>query len=80
MGIVSVSIIVPIFNVEKYLAECLDSLVKQTMDDIEIIMVNDGSTDGSLKKCKKITDKRIHIYSKENGGVSTARKHSHSTS
>ena len=42
-----VSIIVPVYNTEKYLSKCLDSLVKQTLDDIEIILVNDGSTDHS---------------------------------
>lgn len=75
MGIVSVSIIVPIFNVEKYLAECLDSLVKQTMDDIEIIMVNDGSTDDSGEIAKSYVDlnENFILINRENGGLSAAR-------
>lgn len=70
-----ISIIVPIFNVEKYLSRCLDSLLNQTFKDIEIILVNDGSTDSSLSICKKYAeeDNRIHIINKENGGVSSAR-------
>ena len=70
-----VSIIVPVFNVEKYLTKCLESLVSQTFSDIEIILVNDGSTDDSKKICEKFAskDKRIIIINKENGGVSSAR-------
>lgn len=75
MGIVSVSIIVPIFNVEKYLAECLDSLVKQTMDDIEIIMVNDGSIDDSEEIAKSYVDlnENFCLINRENSGLSAAR-------
>ena len=47
-----VSILVPIYNVEKYLRECLDSLINQTLKDIEIICINDGSTDSSPQFCK----------------------------
>ena len=65
-----VSIIVPVFNVEKYLRECLDSLINQTLDDIEIICVNDGSTDNSIEilqeYCAK--DSRIKVINKENSG------------
>ena len=71
-----VSVIVPVYNVEKYLPTCLDSLVQQTLKEIEIIVVNDGSTDNSLsimqQYAKKYPDK-IKIYSKENGGLSDAR-------
>lgn len=65
-----VSIIVPIYNVEQYLAECLDSLVNQTLKDIEIICVNDGSTDNSEQIAKDFArkDKRIKIISKQNSG------------
>ncbi|OTQ72989.1 glycosyltransferase [Gilliamella sp. N-G2] len=69
------SIIVSVYNTEKYLIKCLDSLINQTFKNIEIICVNDGSTDGSLKileKYQKI-DNRIKIISKINGGVSSAR-------
>lgn len=70
-----ISIIVPIYNCEKYLEQCIGSLVKQTYSDIEIILVNDGSTDSSLSICKKYseTDDRIQVINKKNGGVSSAR-------
>ena len=70
-----VSIIVPVYNVEKYLSFCLDSLVNQTFKDIEIICVNDGSTDNSAEVLEHYAgfDKRIKIINKENGGLSSAR-------
>lgn len=70
-----VSIIVPVYNVEKYLARCLDSITSQTFPDIEIVCINDGSTDRSadiLKHYAKF-DKRIAIITKPNGGLSSAR-------
>ena len=73
-----VSVIVPIYNVEKYLPKCLDSLVNQTLEDIEIILVNDGSLDNSGKIAneysKKHKDKIIYLE-KENGGLSDARNY-----
>ena len=48
-----ISVIVPVYNVENYLSKCLDSLLKQTFDDFEIILINDGSTDNSLNKTNK---------------------------
>lgn len=70
-----VSIIVPIYNVESYLSRCLDSLLSQSLREIEIIAVNDGSSDNSLEMLKEYAknDKRIVIIDKENGGVSSAR-------
>lgn len=70
-----VSIIVPVYNVEKYLRDCLESLINQTLTDIEIICVNDGSTDNSLAILEeyKLKDDRIKIFSQENKGVSVAR-------
>lgn len=70
-----VSIIVPIYNVEKYLDECIVSLVHQTYKNIEIILVNDGSPDKSDEICAKWAerDERIKIIQKENGGLSDAR-------
>ncbi len=70
-----ISIIVPVYNTEKYLTTCLDSLINQTLKDIEIICVNDGSTDDSLKILKEYArkDSRIKILSKENEGLSAAR-------
>lgn len=71
-----ISIIVPVYNVEEYLEECLESLVNQNYSDYEIIAVNDGSTDNSLKILKKYEKKHkklIKVYDKENGGLSSAR-------
>ena len=70
-----VSVIIPVYNVEKYLKECLDSIVNQTLKDIEIICVNDGSTDNSLKIIKDFAqiDNRIVIINQQNFGVSSAR-------
>lgn len=72
---VEVSIIVPVYNVERYLAMCLDSLINQTFKDIEILCVNDGSTDNSLSILMHYSrlDSRIKIINKENGGLSSAR-------
>ena len=70
-----VSIIVPVYNVESYLSMCLDSLTSQSFEDIEIICVNDGSTDKSLDILKHYSkyDSRVKIVNKENGGLSSAR-------
>lgn len=70
-----VSIIIPVYNVEKYLEECLDSIISQTLQDIEIICINDGSTDNSLTILQKYAQKdfRITIIDKQNEGVSAAR-------
>jgi len=72
---VKVSIIVPIYNVDKYLGKCLESLINQTLKNIEIICVDDGSVDNSLKILEKYAqqDKRIKVISKSNSGVSDAR-------
>ncbi len=70
-----VSIIVPVYNVEPYLRRCLDSLCNQTYQNLEIICVNDGSTDNSLSILREYesTDGRIRVVDKPNGGVSSAR-------
>lgn len=70
-----VSIIVPIYNTEKYLKKCIDSILVQTYDNLEVILVNDGSSDDSLNICKKYEsfDSRIRIIDKKNGGLSSAR-------
>ncbi len=69
------SIVVPVYNVEKYLVRCLDSLLGQTYKNIEIILVDDGSTDSSSLICDKYKeqDNRISVIHKENGGLSDAR-------
>lgn len=70
-----VSIIVPIFNAESYLKECLDSILNQSESDIEVICINDGSTDNSFKILQTYVkhDNRIKVISQENKGVSYAR-------
>ena len=70
-----ISIVVPVYNVEKYLAECLDSILAQTLDDIEIICVNDGSVDCSVDLLRAFAerDNRINIVDRPNGGPSAAR-------
>ena len=72
-----ISIIVPVYNTGKYLKECLDSLLAQTYSDIEIIIVDDGSTDDSYLVCKEYEkkDHRIKTYHKENSGVSATRNY-----
>ncbi|EHB6492001.1 glycosyltransferase family 2 protein, partial [Enterococcus faecalis] len=70
-----VSVVIPVYNVEKYVEKCLDSVINQTYQNLEIIIVNDGSTDNSLSVCqkKKLSDSRIKLINKENGGLSSAR-------
>ncbi len=72
---VKISIVVPVYNVEKYLKRCLDSLVNQTLKDIEIICVNDGSKDNSLNILEEYAkkDNRIVILNQKNAGLSAAR-------
>lgn len=67
-----VSVIVPVYNVEKYIKKCLNSLVNQTLDEVEIVVVNDGSPDNSQKIIDEYTKKykNIKSYVKENGGLS----------
>jgi len=70
-----ISIIVPVYNVENYLEECLDSIKNQTYTDIEVILVNDGSTDNSQAICERYCqqDPRFHLINQENQGQSVAR-------
>ena len=75
---IKISVIVPVYNVEKYLDKCLDSLVKQTLKEIEIIVVNDGTKDNSqeiVDKYVKKYPKKVKSYIKENGGLSSARNY-----
>ena len=69
------SIIVPVYNVENYLEECLDSILIQTFDDYEVIIINDGSTDNSLHLCYQYEKKseKIKVYTQENQGLAAAR-------
>jgi len=70
-----VSVIIPVYNVENYLRKSLDCIINQSLKDIEIICINDGSTDNSLKILEEYAqkDNRIIVIDKENGGVATAR-------
>lgn len=74
MSEIKVSVIIPVYNVEKYIEQCIESVVNQTLEDIEIIIVNDGTKDNSMKKIEKyLLDSRIRVINKENGGLSSAR-------
>lgn len=70
-----ISVIIPVYNVEKYLCQCLDSVINQTYKNLEIILVDDGSTDDSGKICNEYAkrDRRIIVVHKNNGGLSDAR-------
>ena len=70
-----ISVVVPAYNSEKYIEECLDSLLKQTLSDIEIICINDGSTDNTAQILEKYSDihKNIKVYHRENSGLSVSR-------
>ena len=72
-----ISIIVPVYNSQQYLRQCLESLLNQTYKNLQIICIDDGSTDDSLSilNSYKKKDKRIYIYSKKNEGVSQARNY-----
>ena len=70
-----ISVIVPVYNVEKYLRKCIESILNQTFREFELILVDDGSTDSSGKICDEyaLKDSRIKVIHKENGGASSAR-------
>lgn len=70
-----ISIIIPVYNVEKYLKKCINSIIRQSYNNIEIILIDDGSTDNSGKICDEyaLKDNRINVIHKENGGLSSAR-------
>ena len=72
-----VSVVVPVYNVEKYVEKCLKSLMGQSYGALEIIVVDDGSTDGSGAICDEMAagDKRVRVFHKKNGGLSSARNY-----
>lgn len=72
---IKVSVVIPVYNVEKYIRQCLDSVINQTLKDIEIICINDGSKDNTLKILEEYSqkDSRIVLIDKENEGLSAAR-------
>ena len=69
------SIIIPVYNVEKYFRRCLDSVMSQSFRDYELLLVDDGSSDSSGAICDEyaVRDERIRVFHKTNGGVSSAR-------
>ena len=71
----TVTVVIPIYNVEKYLARCVDSIVNQTYKNLEIILVDDGSPDRCSQMCDDYAEKdsRIKVVHKKNGGLSDAR-------
>jgi glycosyltransferase involved in cell wall biosynthesis len=71
----TISVIVPVYNVEQYLCKCLDSILNQTFTDFELLLIDDGSPDKSGQICDEYAqkDSRIRVFHKENGGVSSAR-------
>jgi glycosyltransferase involved in cell wall biosynthesis len=73
---VKVSVIVPVYGVEKYIKKCISSIINQTFSDFEIIVVDDGTKDNSIKIIKdNFHDDRIKIFHKENGGLASARNY-----
>ena len=68
-----ISIIINVYNGEKYIKKCLDSVINQTYKNLEILIINDGSTDKTLEICKKYKDERIKIITTENQGLSFSR-------
>ena len=70
-----ISIIVPVYNVENYIRQCIESILQQTYEDFELLLIDDGSADLSGSICKEYEqqDKRIRYIWKKNGGVSSAR-------
>ena len=69
-----ISVIIPVYNVEEYIEQCVESVVNQTLKEIEIIIVNDGTQDNSMKKIERfLLDDRIIVINKENRGISSAR-------
>ena len=77
-----ISVIVPVYNVKKYLKKCVDSIINQQYTNLEIILVDDGSTDGSSMLCDNLKkeDERIKVFHKQNGGLSSARNYGFSKS
>ena len=70
-----ISVIVPVYNTEKYLHRCIDSILAQTFTDFELLLIDDGSKDNSGAICDEYAakDSRVRVFHKENGGVSSAR-------
>ena len=74
---IAVSIIMPVYNSEKYLKSCVDSILSQDFDSYELLLIDDGSTDGSPEICDDVArrDARVRVFHKENGGICEARNY-----
>ena len=72
-----VYVIVPVYNAERFIGRCVKSIISQTFQDYELLLVDDGSHDSSLRICQEFADKdtRIKVFHKENGGASSTRKY-----
>ena len=70
-----ISVIIPVYNAKTYIQRCIESIKYQSFNDWELILIDDGSTDNSYEICKKYEDSKIHVFHKENGGVSSARNY-----
>lgn len=72
-----ISIVIPVYNVDQYLSACLSSVLNQSLENIEVLLVDDGSSDGSALICDKYSEKdsRVRVFHKNNGGVSSARQY-----
>ena len=75
MSIPMVSVIVPVYNSSQYLHRCIDSILYQSFNDFEVLLIDDGSIDNSGEICDEyaVKDSRVRVFHKENGGVSSAR-------
>ena len=75
MSNILLSVVIPVYNVEKYLQQCVDSIINQLTDECEIILVDDGSPDGSGEICDRYANKdsRINVIHQQNGGLAAAR-------
>ena len=72
-----ITVIIPVYNVKKYLKRCVNGVLAQTYKNLEVILVDDGSTDGCAELCDELfkTDKRVVVFHKQNGGLSSARNY-----
>lgn len=70
-----ISVIIPVYNVEKYVRKCLDSVLNQTYENLEILIIDDGSTDDSGNLCDEYQDTHVHVYHTDNHGLSAARNY-----
>lgn len=70
-----ISIVIPVYNIEKFIGKCLDSIILQSYENLDIVVVDDGSMDGSIRICDEYAkkDKRVRVFHKKNGGLSDAR-------